>query len=419
MEVADYTLASEELERDFDVSVYGNGGFPVIVFPESDSTCTSWENHGMTDALADLIDGGKVQLYCIDSMDDEGWYARSALPEYRLENIRAYLAFAQNDFLSFVLQHTSSEEKPLVAGAGMGALNATLLVLNDPAQFSGLLALSGNYDVRGFLDDEPSEDWLSVSPVDRVAGLTGDEADQLRGLRLCFVCGQDGSEDGITTQRALDAEFEQKGIDATFEYWGYDVTHDWGWWQQEAQQMLPCLLTPSGLRERRLSAELAAAKAEADQAAAQLTSDADQLEQAQSAQTAAKRRKREANKRLKHERSQVADHTAREQQLSQVAQDAWAKRDEVARKLDEATRAGNVAQAAADDARAQREKAEWIAGEAQAEAQRSDAEAKDAALHVKERAAAVADATAAKERADEAYAKAKQAFDDEKAAAAE
>lgn len=414
MEVVDYTLQSEELERDFDVTVYGSEGWPAIVFPEGDSTCTSWENAGMIDALQEFVDSGKIQLFCIDSMDDEGWYSRSALPEYRLENIRTYLGFAQNDFASFVATHTSSEQKPLLLGAGMGALNATLLLLNDPSQFGGLLALSGNYDVRSFLSEEPSKEWLALSPVDRMPNLTSKEVTALEGRPIAFVCGQHPSEDGIATQRTLEAEFANKGIEATFEYWGFDVSHSWNWWKEEASQLLPCILEPGGLKKRRLSAEVAAAKAEVEHVAQVLSANTEQLEEARAARTQATKNKRAAAKRLKQEQTQVAEHAAREQELSQVAQDAWSKRDEVARALDEATRVGNEAQAAADEARHEREKAEWIAGEAQAAADQSNSEAHNAAAVLEERKAAVADATAAKERADEAYAKAKAALENER-----
>lgn len=416
MEVVDYTLQSEELERDFDVTVYGSQGQPAIVFPEGDSTCTSWENAGMIDALQELVDSGAIQLFCIDSLDDEGWYSRSALPEYRLENIRSYLTFAQKDFASFVATHTSSQKKPLLLGAGMGALNATLLLLNDPSQFGGLLALSGNYDVRSFLDDKPNEEWLALSPVDRVPNLKAKEIKALSKLPIAFVCGQHPSEDGIATQRTLEAEFANKGIEATFEYWGFDVSHGWDWWKEEAQQLLPCLLTAGGLKKRKLSAEVAAAKAEVDHVTEVLSANTEQLKEARAARTQATKNKRAAAKRLKEEQSQVAEHAAREQELSQVAQDAWSKRDEAARALDEATRVGNEAQAAADEAKHEREKAEWIAGEAQAAAEQSNSEAHNAAALLEERKAAVADATAAKERADEAYAKAKAALESEQRA---
>lgn len=421
MEVVDYTLHSEELDRDFDVTVYGGSGWPVIVFPEGDSTCTSWENGGLVDAIAPLLNAGKAQLFCVDSMDDEGWYARSTLPEYRIENIHAYFDFVRKDFVPFVVQHSLSERAPLLAGVGIGALNATVTLLSDPTPFGGLLAVSGNYDVRNFLDGEPDEEWLGVSPVDLAKSLDDGKSDgKLRAIKripVAFVCGQHASEDGIASQRAMDEAFSAADAGATFEYWGYDVSHDWVWWAEEVRQLLPCLLKPTGLQDRKLVAELSAAQAQVDHAASRLGNASEQLERAKVASQEATKGEASARERLQKESAQVKACAAREEELAEAARKAWEKRDEAARVLDEATRAGNEAQAKADAAKAEREKAEWIEGEARSGAERASDEARKAAEQLDGLEDAVRDAQAAKDRADAMFAQVKAAVDAEKSAA--
>jgi hypothetical protein len=83
---------------------------------------------------------------------------------------------------------------------------------------------------------------------------------------MAFVCGQEPSEGGIDTQRALADALDEKSINATFEYWGYDVSHAWHWWLEETRQMLPAVLKVGGLEERRLTADLSYAKVEAEHA---------------------------------------------------------------------------------------------------------------------------------------------------------
>ena len=53
METKDFTLHRDGVDGDFDVTLYGTAGRPVIVFPEGDSSCSSWEDGGMIDALSD------------------------------------------------------------------------------------------------------------------------------------------------------------------------------------------------------------------------------------------------------------------------------------------------------------------------------------------------------------------------------
>ena len=266
------TLQSKDFSRAIEVEVYGDAGQPVIVLPEGDSSFASWSEGGMVDALAPLVDSGMMRLVCTDSVDLMGWYSRYAVPEYRLSNIKNFFKFVEKDLLPFVAATCEDDRPPVLAGAGMGALNACVLMLSRPQLFGGLLALSGTYDARRFVVGELPDGWEDVSPVDMVPALPqrGKAVRLLNGLPLAFVCGQDASEDGIDTQRALEQAFSDRGIDATFEYWGYDVRHDWEWWRKEAAEMLPAVLSPEGLADRRLSASLAYAEREAKHAAAQL-----------------------------------------------------------------------------------------------------------------------------------------------------
>ena len=52
---------------------YGHWGRPVLVFPSEQGRAWDFENNGMVGALADLIDGGRLKLYCVDSADGWSW----------------------------------------------------------------------------------------------------------------------------------------------------------------------------------------------------------------------------------------------------------------------------------------------------------------------------------------------------------
>lgn len=364
------TLQSNDLSRAIEVEVYGDAGQPVIVLPEGDSSFASWSEGGMIDALAPLVDSGMMRLVCTDSVDLMGWYSRYAVPEYRLSNIKNFFKFVEKDLLPFVASTCGDDRPPVLAGAGMGALNACVLMLSRPQLFGGLLALSGTYDARRFVVGELPEGWEDVSPVDMVPALPqrGKAVRLLSGLPLAFVCGQDASEDGIDTQRALQQAFEDRGIDATFEYWGYDVRHDWEWWRKEAAEMLPAVLSPEDLADRRLSASLAYAEREAKHAAAQLADAQARLSAANDALKIAKHDLDVTARRAKQEEKSVTTCGEAEAELVKAARVAWAERDRVAKLLHEADSAANDAQAKADAATKSRRDAEWILGEARAAA---------------------------------------------------
>lgn len=261
----DFTVHSDAMNRDFDVEVYGAGGAPLIVLPEGNGSCSSWNDHGMVETLSDRIDDGTIQLFCVDSADPSGWYFAEGAARYRKKAALSYIKFLCQEFVPFV--RMKNQGLPILAGAGIGALNAAIAMLQHPELFGGLLAMSGTYDARSIVGESFDDVWEQLSPVDIAQHLTAAQKKSLDPRHLAFVSGQNVSEDGVKTQHALEAIFADQGIDATFEYWGEDVTHSWMWWQEMARQMVPCLLSRDGLEERKrcgiLSrAEIAASEAE-------------------------------------------------------------------------------------------------------------------------------------------------------------
>ncbi|RGJ46103.1 hypothetical protein DXD59_06220 [Olsenella sp. TM06-36] len=368
METKDFTLHREGVDGDFDVTQYGTAGRLVIAFPEGDSSCASWGEGGMVDALAGLIDAGRVRLFCVDSADDASWYAGYAPADYRLTSLGGYFDLVENELAQLVRNKAPDAGAPIVVGAGLGALNATIAMLRKPSLYGGLLALSGTYDAAWVVGDAMSDAWRAFSPVDLVRGL-GDNpllVKALSGLQLAFVCGTGAGEEGGQTQRTLQGELEAAGVGATFEYWGADVDHSWNWWQEEARQLLPCLLEEGGLQRRHAASVVGDARAAAQSASADVAGTGERLEQAKERLAQIHDALAAAEERTKAEQQSVAEHAKEAERLAAAARDAWAEKDRIAALLEDAIRKGNEAQVEADKAAAELSSAQWIAGEAEA-----------------------------------------------------
>jgi esterase/lipase superfamily enzyme len=52
---------------------YGHWGRPVLVFPSGQGRAWDFENNGMVGTVKDLIDAGRLKLYCVDSYDAASW----------------------------------------------------------------------------------------------------------------------------------------------------------------------------------------------------------------------------------------------------------------------------------------------------------------------------------------------------------
>ena len=67
-----YKEWSQALGREMEFKVYGTAGVPVLAFPCGGGRFYDWENHGMPDAAAWLIQNGRIQLFCADSLAGDG-----------------------------------------------------------------------------------------------------------------------------------------------------------------------------------------------------------------------------------------------------------------------------------------------------------------------------------------------------------
>jgi esterase/lipase superfamily enzyme len=108
----DFTVHSTTMDRDFDVEVYGTGGAPIIVLPEGNGSCSSWNDNGMVETLSDHIDNGTIQLFCVDSADASGWYFREGVARYRKKAALSYMKFLCQEFVPFVRSKNQGPAHP-------------------------------------------------------------------------------------------------------------------------------------------------------------------------------------------------------------------------------------------------------------------------------------------------------------------
>lgn len=237
------THYSQSLEKEMHMMIYGEAGMPILCFPTQDSKCHNYEDFGMIDNLSDFIEGGRIQLFVVDTVDAESWSARGADNSRRSARQEKYFHYIVDEVLP--LMHKRNPEVPAVTGFSMGADHAVITFLRRPDLFRGLIALSGVYDADYFFDgwmdptlyDNSPERFLPNMPVDHPYI----ELYNARTMILC--CGQGAwEEDGVRTLRNLERLFKEKGIHAWCDFWGYDVNHDWPWWFKQMRYFLPFLL---------------------------------------------------------------------------------------------------------------------------------------------------------------------------------
>lgn len=253
---------SNVLGEDLGVIVYGMTGYPIIVFQTQDSKCTNYEDFGMISELADYIDGSKVQLFCVDSIDQESWSNTNGDKSWRAQRQEDYFRFVTDELVPYVHDRNGSDLRPLATGCSMGATHSAIAALRRPDLFQGCIALSGVYRTSFFFGDWMDENLYMNDMVQMLHDLPADHPyiDLYNHRSLCFCVGQGAWEDGLSDLRDMDASFKRLGINAWCDFWGYDVNHDWPWWKKQMRHFLPIVLEDV---KKELASEAAAAKKDA------------------------------------------------------------------------------------------------------------------------------------------------------------
>jgi esterase/lipase superfamily enzyme len=224
---------------------YGHYGRPVLVFASEQGRAWDFENNGMVGAVADLIDTGRVKLYCIDSADAHSWSDRSVPIEERARRHDGYEQWILRDVVPWIHGDCHGAVEIATLGCSLGAYHAANVALRHADVFPLAICLSGNYDPTSWHAwGEQGDATYFHNPMAYVANLHGDHLDWLRSrLSVLLVVGQGAWEvdptGALPSTRAFGALLSAKGIRCEVDEWGYDIPHDWPSWRAQLRHHLP------------------------------------------------------------------------------------------------------------------------------------------------------------------------------------
>jgi len=227
------------------VIAYGHYGRPVLVFPTEQGRAWDFENNGMVGAVADLIDAGRVKLYCVDSADAYTWSDNSAPIEERARRHGEYEAWIVDQVVPWIGADCGGRADIATVGCSLGAFHAANFALKRADLFPLALCLSGNYDPTAWNAwGEPGDATYFSNPMDYVANLDGEHLAWLRSrVSLLLVVGQGSWEVHPTRSLpgtlAFAQRLSEKGIRNELDVWGFDTPHDWPSWRAQFAHHLP------------------------------------------------------------------------------------------------------------------------------------------------------------------------------------
>jgi esterase/lipase superfamily enzyme len=222
---------------------YGHWGRPLLVFPSQGGDRWEWERHGMVAAIDDLLAGGRVKLYCVDTLDAWSWHDDSVPLEERARRHGVYEDWITTLVAPWIRNDSGGAAETMVAGTSFGAYHAANFALKHADLFPLSLCFSGVYDVTRIGWGERGDAVYFNNPADYVVRLHGDHLDWLREhVSILLVVGRgtwEESTGALESTRRFAAQLDSRGIRHELDVWSEDVPHDWPSWQAQLAHHLP------------------------------------------------------------------------------------------------------------------------------------------------------------------------------------
>jgi esterase/lipase superfamily enzyme len=216
---------SPRLERHMELLVFGHAGAKVLVFPTRFGRFFESENLGIVEALAPKIQAGHIQLYCVDSIDNETFYCQWRHPADRILRYIQFEEYILNEVLPF-MANKNPHPSTIIHGCSLGAFHAANIAFRHPHLFQKLCAFSGRYDLTlavdhfyNLFDDYYDENIYYNTPTHFLPELSNSsQLQHLRNMDIVFSIGKD--DPFLGNNHHLSQILWSKGIWHSLHEWG-------------------------------------------------------------------------------------------------------------------------------------------------------------------------------------------------------
>ena len=146
---------SHRLQRDMELLVFGQSGDRMLVFPTRSGRFYEYEDMRMVEALREKINSGRLQLFCVDSIDGEALYALDAHPSHRIGRHQQYELYILEEVFP-LMDALNPNGRTIAHGCSLGAYHAVNVAMRHPQLFCKVVGMSGRYDLTkssGYFQD--------------------------------------------------------------------------------------------------------------------------------------------------------------------------------------------------------------------------------------------------------------------------
>ena len=230
---------SPNLNMEMPLVAYGDAGQTLLMLPTAAADYLEYERFYLVDAIKPFIEAGRIRAYSINSVNRYSLLNEQMPPHLKAELITRYDRYITEEVLPLIRNENGEDARPITTGASLGAFLAANEYFKHPDLFRGVIAMSGSYDIRSYLNGFYDDNVYFNNPVDYLSKLEDDYyLPLLRKAESIYILSGQGSYEDPKRSQQLSDILRGKGIPHTLDLWGSDVNHDWPWWRK----MLPHVL---------------------------------------------------------------------------------------------------------------------------------------------------------------------------------
>ena len=97
----------------------------MLVFPTSGGDEREFEGQGMLDTLGHHVEGGKIKLFCVNSVNNQSWYDKGAHPRHRSYVQSVYDAYIVEEVVPFIRDNCQSPDIAITTTTSTSTIRST------------------------------------------------------------------------------------------------------------------------------------------------------------------------------------------------------------------------------------------------------------------------------------------------------
>lgn len=230
---------SPALQKEMPIVTYGDYGFALLLVPTAAADYLEYERFQLMESLAPYINGGKVKVFSVNSINTESWLNKEMIGEHKAIRQNQFNEYIYNEVIPFIRNSTSWETPIITCGASFGALHSMNLFLKRPDLINGVIAMSGVYNLMEYTDGFYDEQVYFNSPMHYMPNLSDHGIlEQIRRSNHIHILTGSGAYEAPDAAREFAGVLYNKGITYELDVWNHDWKHDWPTWRA----MLPAYL---------------------------------------------------------------------------------------------------------------------------------------------------------------------------------